>query len=71
MIFTFTLHRLIFILISIIFAIFKNETLYYELNVAILEKGLSGIWALNFPGAAKLCWIELIKQKYRTGQFRH
>ena len=59
MIFTFTLHRLIFILISIIFAIFKNETLYYELNVAILltklEEGLSGILALNFPGAAKLC----------------
>ena len=40
------LHRLIFILISIIFATFKNKTLY-KLNVAILltklENGLSGI----------------------------
>ena len=39
-------NRLIFNLLSIIFAIFKNETLY-ELNVAILltklEKDLSGI----------------------------
>ena len=40
------LHRLIFILIAIIFATFKNKTLY-EINVAILltklVKGLSGI----------------------------
>ena len=40
------LHRLLFILISIIFATFKNKILF-ELTVAILltklEKGLSGI----------------------------